>query len=442
MKAETFDKITDYLREVIKGTKYEDHVYAVGGCCRDYRVGREIKDIDLVIDLPDGGIKFAKYLKKRKETVGTVVTYEHFGTAMFHLKEFPEYELEAVQTRKEAYRDMESRNPETAYGSLSDDCRRRDFTYNAIYYRISDRVFMDFNGHSYEDLKNNVLRTCGSPDIIFTEDPLRILRAVRFSSRFGSTIEDETYNGMVKFVDRLNIISRERIYEEFKKMISTGDYYKNQYAICTLWDIGAFKYILPHLHTMKMLDRMHLLNRVGRLCQHYPPKFEEVMAAIMWGYDDAETELRDLKLSNDEIKEILFYINENKTLQAIIGNEDIEMHLSRKVMNECGDERRFLTATIIGSVELYHEFHTVCEDGFDGYNSLYDSIIEHEKEYFTYKLPVDGNDVMEVLGIKPGPEIKTVLNSLMNFAYINKNEKDEKNIRSYLKYIADTRKKD
>lgn len=435
MKKETFDKITDYLREVIKGTKYENHVYAVGGCCRDYRVGREIKDIDLVIDLPDGGIKFAKYLEKRKETVGTVVTYEHFGTAMFHLKEFPEYELEAVQTRKEAYRDMESRNPETAYGSLMDDCTRRDFTYNAIYYRISDRVFMDFNGHSYKDLKDNVLRTCGDPEVIFTEDPLRILRAVRFSSRFGSTIEEETYKGMVKFVDRLSIISRERIYEEFKKMISTGDYYKNQYAICTLWDIGAFKYILPHLHTMKMLDRMYLLNRIGRTCQHYPPKFEEVMAAIMCGYDDAETELRGLKLSNDEIKEILFYINENKTLQAVIGNEDIEMYLSRKVMNECGDERRFLTATIIGSAELYHEFHSLISDPYDDDSSLFETLLESEGEYFTYELPLTGEDVMDELGIGPCEKVGKALDRLKQFAFINKFNKSKEDLLNYLRYI-------
>ena len=436
MKKETYKQITNYLREIIKGSEFYGHVFAVGGCCRDYLSGRDIKDIDLVVALPDGGIKFAQWLESNGYTKGGVVTYPHFGTAMFHLKEFPEYELESVQTRKEAYRDIDTRNPETAYGTIKDDCMRRDFTYNAIYNQLTDiGGMLDFNGNSLKDLEDNVLRTCGSPDIIFTEDPLRILRAVRFSSRFGSTIEDETYKGMVKFVDRLSIISRERIYEEFKKMISTGDYYKNQYAICTLWDIEAFKYILPHLHTMKMLDRMHLLNRIGRLCQHYPPKFEEVMAAIMYGYDDAETELRDLKLSNDEIKEILFYINENKTLQAIIGNEDIEMYLSRKVMNECGDERRFLTATIIGSVELYHEFHTVCEDGFHGYNSLYDSIIELEKEYFTYEIPVTGEDVMSELEIGPCEKVGKALDRLKKFAFVNKDHKSREDLLGYLKYI-------
>ena len=90
-------------------------------------------------------------------------------------------------TRKESYRDMETRNPDTAFGTIDDDCTRRDFTYNAIYYNISNGDFCDYNGHSFEDLGKNILRTCGDPDIIFTEDPLRILRAIRFTCRFDST---------------------------------------------------------------------------------------------------------------------------------------------------------------------------------------------------------------------------------------------------------------
>lgn len=439
MKKETFEQITDYLTTIIKGTEFYGHVFAVGGCCRDYLSGRDIKDIDLVVSLPDGGIKFAQWLESNGYTKGSVVTYPHFGTAMFHLNEFPEHEIESVQTRKEAYRDIDTRNPETAYGTIKEDCTRRDFTYNAIYHPLTETGGMlDFNGNSLSDLDNNVLRTCGDPGIIYTEDPLRILRAVRFASRFGSTIEEETYNGMVKFVDRLSIISRERIYDEFKKMISTGDYYKTQYAVCTLWDIGAFKYILPHLHTMKMLDRMYLLNRIGRLCQHYPPKFEEVMAAIMYGCDDAENEMRGLKLSNDEIKEILFYLKENKILSSVLNNDDIEDYLTRKTMNECETEKRFLTVTIIGSPELYNEFHTVFERDLDGDRSWYDTVVDCEKEYFTYELPVTGEDVMRVFEIGPCEKVGKVLERLKGFAFINKDHKDRENIMNYLKYIKET----
>ena len=436
MKKEKFEQITDYLTTIIKGSEFYGHVFAVGGCCRDYLSGRDIKDIDLVVALPDGGIKFAHWLESNGYTKGTVVTYPHFGTAMFHLKEFPEYEIESVQTRKEAYRDIDTRNPETAYGTIKDDCMRRDFTYNAIYHSLTETGGMlDFNGNSLKDLEDNVLRTCGDPDIIFTEDPLRILRAVRFSSRFGSTIELETYNGMVKFVDRLSIISRERIYDEFKKMVTTGDYAKVRHAMCSLWDIGAFKYILPHVQSMGMRDRINLLNRIGRMYGEIFPTFEELMASIMFDCKSAEAELRELKCSNDEIREILFYINENKTLQAIIGNDDIEMYLSRKVMNECRTERKFLTSTLVGSYEVYNEFHSFLSDDYDDYSTLYYHLLEYEKEYFTYEIPVTGEDVMSELGIGPCEKVGKALDRLKKFAFINKDHKSREDLLGYLKYI-------
>lgn len=438
MKKETFEQITDYLKGIISKSIFSEHVFAVGGCCRDYLSGRDIKDIDLVVSLPDGGIAFAQWLEKEGYTKGSVVTYPHFGTAMFHLKKFPDYELEAVQTRKEAYRDIDTRNPETAYGTIEDDCTRRDFTYNAIYYQLKDGgEFCDYNGNSIKDLRENVLRTCGDPDVIFTEDPLRILRAVRFASRFGSTIEDETYKGMVKFVDRLCIISRERIYDEFKKMVTVGGYNMIRFALCSLWDIGAFKYILPHLQMMKMADRINLINRIGRMCGMYDPTFEEIMAALMFDCPEVEYELRELKCSNDEIKEILFYIKECKMLQTIIDNEDAEgdeMYLTRKVLNDCGTERKFLTATIVGSAELYDEFHTWSEDLDDPF-TWFEKVVDKEKEYFVYKLPVTGEDVMERLGIGPCEKVGKVLDRLNAFALINKDYRDRENLLNYLDYI-------
>ena len=436
MTINKYKEIMAYLKEVIDGSVFAGHVFAVGGCERDKRLKHLIKDIDLVVDITNGGIMFANWLYENNLTVWNPVVYEHLGTAMFTLKKFPDIELETVQTRKESYRDIESRNPDTAYGTIMEDCTRRDFTVNAFYYDISNDKELDLNGKSEQDLNDGIIRTCGDPEIIFNEDPLRILRMVRFATRLRFKIEERTFECAKKYVDRLSIISRERIYEEFKKMITTGDYFKTQNAICSIWDIGAFKYILPHLHTMKMLDRMHLLNRIGRTCQHYPPKFEEIMAAIMCGCDDAENELRSLKLSNDEINEIMFYLKENKILSSVLDYEDGDYsHIVRRVMNDCGTDRRFLTATIIGSPKLYHEFHTVCEDGFDGYSSLYDSVIEHEKKYFTYKLPVDGNDVMEVLGIGPSKEVKEALDRLWMFAFINPEYTDRENIMNYLKQV-------
>ena len=159
MTKETYLIVIDTLGSFIVGTPFEGHVYSVGGCERDRLMGREIKDIDLVCDLPNGGIELAKNLEKRGLTKGSVVTYEHFGTAMFHLKIFPDIELEAVQTRSECYHNMESRNPDTAFGTIHDDCMRRDFTINTIYRNVNTGEILDLTGKGIEDIKNKILRS-------------------------------------------------------------------------------------------------------------------------------------------------------------------------------------------------------------------------------------------------------------------------------------------
>ena len=118
MDKKVYENILSYLKDTIAGSKFENHVFSVGGCERDKRLCREIKDIDLVVDLPHGGIDFANWLSSKELTKGSVVVYENFGTAMFRLKEYPEEEIEVVQTRKECYHDAESRNPETSYGTI------------------------------------------------------------------------------------------------------------------------------------------------------------------------------------------------------------------------------------------------------------------------------------------------------------------------------------
>lgn len=158
MKIETYYKILDYLKNVIKNHEFEGHVYSVGGCERDKHLGlQEIKDIDLVVDLKDGGIRFARWLHSYG-LVDNVVVYENFGTAMFKLKAFPDEEIEVVHTRKENYRDKNSRNPETEYGTLLDDFKRRDFTCNSLYYNISTGEELDPTGYGINDIKNKILR--------------------------------------------------------------------------------------------------------------------------------------------------------------------------------------------------------------------------------------------------------------------------------------------
>lgn len=161
MTHELYIQICDYLQDTIEGTPYENHVFTVGGCIRDEILGNEIKDIDLCIDLPDGGIDFANWLYEKGLLTHEPVVYPTYGTAMFCLKEFPDVGLEAVQTRKEQYKNKKSRNPEVVFGSIEEDCKRRDLTINSLYYNISKNVYLDLTGYGYKDIKDKKIRCVG-----------------------------------------------------------------------------------------------------------------------------------------------------------------------------------------------------------------------------------------------------------------------------------------
>ncbi len=143
MDKRKYNQIRDCLRQLIKGTPFENKVFFVGGCCRDDLMGLEFKDIDMAVNLPSGGIRLAEWLNEQGHTTHSTVVYPAYQTAMFHLKAFTDDELEAVQTRKEKYNAPSCRHQETAFGSIKDDCMRRDLTINALYQNVSTGEMLD-----------------------------------------------------------------------------------------------------------------------------------------------------------------------------------------------------------------------------------------------------------------------------------------------------------
>ena len=244
MKHEGYTNIKQFLGELIAGTEWEGHVYTVGGCVRDELMGSEIKDIDLCVSLPSGGIRFAEWLRNNGHAMKGVTVYPNYGTAMLHLKAFPDVELEFVQTRKEKYIDHSCRNPETAFGSIDDDCMRRDLTINALYCNVSTGEIVDITGKGVDDIKNHVIRTPAAPDLTYDDDPLRILRCIRFASRYGWEIESETFDGMVRNVQRLAIITKERVKDELDKMLTCKH---PVMAMELLRKTGAMHYVGAHV---------------------------------------------------------------------------------------------------------------------------------------------------------------------------------------------------
>ncbi|MDE6484163.1 MAG: hypothetical protein K2L14_02065 [Duncaniella sp.] len=244
MNSQEYHKILGYLRGLVEGTQWEGHVYAVGGCCRDEIMGEPIKDIDLAVDLPGGGIGLAEWLNENKLIVNEPVTYPKFGTAMVVLKQFPDVELELVQTRKEKYTDKNSRCPETAFGSIEEDCMRRDLTVNSIFHNITTGKAVDITGKGLADINARLLRTPADPDVTFDDDPVRILRCIRFAARFGWEIDRATYQGMCRNVERLRIVSPRRLRMELEKMLLSP---RPALAMELLRDTGAMEYVMPAL---------------------------------------------------------------------------------------------------------------------------------------------------------------------------------------------------
>ena len=415
-------EIIEYLRSIILGTKFENHVFSVGGCERDLILDAPIKDIDIVIDLPNGGIEFANWLKDNGYTVGSVVIYEHFGTAMFRLKDYPDEEIEAVQTRKECYRDMESRNPETAFGSIMDDCQRRDFTINAIYRNISTGDILDLNGKSFDDITDGWIRACGDPNIIFSEDPLRILRAVRFKYRLGDhfLIEKDTYQGILTHKDRLSIISQERITDEFSKII-TG---KNAgQAFNFLINLGVLHYIFP-CDLDEMTLESYMMGVLYNSIDAVPSNLKIRLSRIFKAFSDNKTEeiMRNMRYSNDVIKDVIWFKNHSdaKSVSNIKG--------LRKFMYECKTSSRFINALSVFRADEGEEFRRLV---------FSTALKEVGNKMFDYKLPIDGNDIMKVLDIEGGPIIKKILDELLDLAFSDPTlTKDD-----FIKYVVEHYKK-
>ncbi|HOS17047.1 MAG TPA: HD domain-containing protein [Bacteroidales bacterium] len=207
-------KIFDIVHACSKELNIE--CYVVGGYVRDYFLQRESKDIDIVVI--GNGISFAK---KTAEKIGipekSIAVFKNYGTAMFH---YQGMDVEFVGARKESYV-SHSRNPIVEEGSLKDDQNRRDFTINAMAVSLSEKDYgalLDpFKG--LDDLHNKIIRTPLNPDITFSDDPLRMMRAIRFSTQLNFSIETNTLASIKSQSERISIVSKERIVEEINKIL-------------------------------------------------------------------------------------------------------------------------------------------------------------------------------------------------------------------------------
>lgn len=436
-----YEEICAYLRSLIKDTKWEGKVYAVGGCCRDMIMGREIHDIDLAVNLPNGGIEFAEYLHHKKLTVGKPLVFPRFGTARTHLKRFPADEIELVQTRKEKYTDKNSANPSTAFGTISDDCFRRDLTINSLYQNISTGEILDLTGKGIDDIRNQVIRTPSSPDITFDDDPLRILRCIRFANKYGWNIQPETYEAMLKNVPRLSIVSPDRARGEFEKMLMSDN---PAAAFGMLKETGALAYFMPELMRLDFpYDRsgMTVWEHTMEVLSKMPPSLPLRLAALLhdvgmeqqWdasaGSDGHEMKsqslvkpmLRRLKVPTETIHEAAFLVRNHNTLRdAGAHGQDLNPRKLRRLQFQCGTPERFESLlTLIDADNRFGADAGRLAQQVEAVRVKSDAFRDAGTDMFGYKLPVSEKDIRRIKRISSPAALTRCKNHLMKQAYLN-----------------------
>lgn len=408
--------IVNEFASYIKGSELEGHVYFVGGCVRDYYMGNDINDIDIVVDMLDGGMKLAKYLEF-KGLISDLHEYPAYGVAAFTVKSdiIPDgIQVEAVHTRKEIYNHI-NRNPVTEYGTIEEDAKRRDLTVNALYHNISSREIISPLGDCcFGDFDNKVLDTCDDPITTFTDDPLRIFRVIRFackpafkkfhiSSRILEALKLHNFN--------IGMLAWERITTELSKMAEYGDYQKALGGLkMVIKDTEKFSpYIKDTLDAYNPWDVSFSLpgSTIGA--------FMATFYVLHTGYyHDGFTEtLKSMKIPNDEIKKALNIIEVYDAIMAV------------DWLKNTFAENRVIIGKLIRQFVYKHKttecvnYALVISKFVHDYNQAVMFFTKNEEHWASYRLPVTGDDVMRIRNIGPGPEVKVILDECLDAVFEN-----------------------
>jgi len=227
--------------------------YVIGGFVRDYFLKRESKDIDIVVI--GSGIEMAELVSKELKNTSKVKIFKTYGTAML---KYSNYDIEFVGARKESY-SPNSRNPQVSQGTLEDDIKRRDFTINSLAIGLNKKNYgklIDCH-NGLEDIKSKVIKTPLDPQITFNDDPLRMLRAIRFASNFDFNINKDLLDVISNLNSRINIITKERIVEEINRVLLSP---KPSYGFSLLEKTGLLNIILPEISALKGIDEIEGTN--------------------------------------------------------------------------------------------------------------------------------------------------------------------------------------
>ena len=427
--------IFSIIKELAEHTKTE--CYVIGGYVRDRIMDRPFKnDVDILVI--GSGIDFANALGEKLRT--KVAVYKSFGTAMLV---YDGLDVEFVGARKESYR-RESRKPIVEDGTLPDDQNRRDFTINAMAYSLNadnyGELLDPFNG--VEDIKNRIVRTPVAPAETFSDDPLRMMRAIRFATQLNFKIDIHAVQSISDTKDRIKIISKERITDELNKIILSD---KPSVGFKYLFDTGLLELIFPAMynlhgvdvidgkghkdnfyHTLEVLDNVAEMSTdlwlrwaaiMHDIAKPATKRFDKRIGWTFHGHEDKGARMvpklfAELKLPlNDKMKFVQKLVQLHLR-PIVLAQEIVTDSAVRRLLFEAGNDIEALMLLCHADVTTKNEFKKKkYRDNFELVKQKLKDVEERD-QIRNWQPPVTGEDIMEVFGLGPGKLVGIIKNAI------------------------------